>query len=308
MAQIATLTLNPAVDKYTEIDQVVAERKLRCSVPARHPGGGGINVARAAAELGGSVVCFWTCGGAVGQLLKQLLDDEGIDHRPIPVEAMTRENLIVYENTTDRQYRFGMPGAPLTEQEIEQCIQQLKALDPRPEFFVFSGSLPPKVDKGLYAKMIEAVCPPCRVILDTSGDALRLGLKAPVFLIKPNIRELGLLAGRDLENDAQIQAAAKSLIDDGAVQAVVTSLGSGGAFLTTKDEHVHVRAPTVRIRSKVGAGDSFVAGALIGFTQGKSLQDAVRYGVAAGSAAVMTAGSELCRREDVERLFQEMTP
>ncbi len=108
------------------------------------------------------------------------------------------------------------------------------------------------------------------------------------------------------EDDAQIRDVARSLIDQGKIQAVVTSLGSGGAVLTTADEHQHVRAPTVNIRSKVGAGDSTVAGLVFALSQGKPLDEALRFGVAAGSAAVMTGGTELCRREDTERLYREM--
>ena len=118
MPQIATLTLNPAVDKSCEVEQVVAERKLRCDPPNYDPGGGGINVARAIAHLGGEAIAYWTCGGAIGELLRSLLDEEGILNEPIPIRAMTRENMIVFEKSSGQQYRFGLPGATLTEAEI----------------------------------------------------------------------------------------------------------------------------------------------------------------------------------------------
>ncbi len=306
MPSIVTLTLNPAVDKNSEVQQVVAERKLRCEEPEYHPGGGGLNVARAIAELGGDVAAYWTCGGAIGQLLRQLLDDEEVAHTPIEIEAQCRENLIVYERSSELQYRFGMPGAPLKPDEIEACIDMLRAIDPPPDYLVLSGSLPPGVDDALYAKVASAMPSSCRVVLDTSGVPLQHGLDAPIYLVKPNMRELGQLAGQEVKDDSQIRDVACSLIDQAKVEAVVTSLGSGGAVLTTADEHRHVRAPTVSIRSKVGAGDSMVAGLVLALSQGKLLADALRFGVAAGSAAVMTGGTELCRREDAERLFREM--
>ncbi len=306
MPGIVTLTLNPAVDKNSEVHQVVAERKLRCDEPEYHPGGGGLNVARAIAELGGDVAAYWTCGGAIGQLLRQLLDDGQVAHTPIEIEAQSRENLIVYERASGLQYRFGMPGAPLKPHEVQATIDMLRAVDPPPDYLVLSGSLPPGVDDALYAKVAGAMPSSCRVVLDTSGTPLQRGLDAPVYLVKPNMRELGHLAGREVEDDSQIRDVARSLIDEGKVEAVVTSLGSGGAALTTADEHQYVRAPTVSIRSKVGAGDSMVAGLVLALSQGKPLAGALRFGVAAGSAAVMTGGTELCRREDVERLFREM--
>lgn len=306
MTHIITLTLNPAVDKSCSVEQVLPERKLRCGQPEFHPGGGGINVSRAIAVLGGDSVAYWTCGGAIGNLLRQSLADEGLNHHPIEIAAMTRENLIVFEESSCQQFRFGMPGAPLAEEEVQSCLDLLIRINPPPEYIVLSGSLPPAVDQGLYGRIVEAMPDLSRVVLDTSGRALQLGLDAGVYLIKPNLHELGQLAGHLIEHDSDIREVASSLIETGKAQVVVTSLGSGGAVLTTADRHEHIRAPTVKIRSKVGAGDSTLAGIVLALTRGKPISDAVRFGVAAGSAAVMTEGTELCRREDAERLYNEM--
>jgi len=264
-------------------------------------------VARAVAALGGEVTAYWPCGGAIGELLNQLLDEEGVEHYPINIGAMTRENLIVFEESSEQQFRFGLPGATLTDEEIQSVFEILRADDPPPEYLVLSGSLPPEVDESLYAQIAKAMPASCRVILDTSGRPLRLGLESPVFLIKPNMHELEQLADRTIENDAQVREVARWLIDEGKAQVVVTSLGSGGAVLTTSDQHEHIRSPTVKIRSKVGAGDSMVAGIVLALSQGKPLAEAIHYGVAAGAAAVMTEGTELCRRQDTERLYQDMT-
>jgi 6-phosphofructokinase 2 len=306
MPQIVTVTLNPTVDKSSTVEQIVAERKLRCSPPEYDPGGGGINVARAVHKLGGQAAAYWMCGGPIGQLLRQLLEQEAIDQHPIDIRATTRENLIVYEQSSDRQYRFGMPGATLTEDEIQTCIQRLQEIDPAPEYLVLSGSLPPGVAEDTYTRIAAALGNGCRVILDTRGEPLRQALAAPVYLIKPNMHELEQLAGRTIESDQEIFDFAHSLIGQGKVQVVVVSLGSGGVALVTDGQAQRVGAPTVKIRSKVGAGDSTVAGIVLGLVRQMPLDHAVRFGVAAGAAAVMTAGTELCRREDAERLFREM--
>jgi 6-phosphofructokinase 2 len=199
-----------------------------------------------------------------------------------------------------------MPGACLTGDEVQSCLDCLQSLDPPPVYLVLSGSLPPGVDEDLYAQVAEAMGPSCRVVLDTSGPPLKRGLRASIYLIKPNMHELEQLADQPVEDDEQIRKVAISLIAEGKVRVVVTSMGSGGAVVTTADEHVHVRAPTVKIRSKVGAGDSTTAGMVLALCRGAGIVDAARFGVAAGSAAVMTEGTELCRRRDAERLYQAM--
>jgi len=303
MAAVATLTLNPAVDKSTAVDQVVAERKLRCDRPVLEPGGGGINVARVLRELGVAATAHWTEGGATGARLRALLDAIPLDHRPIAIADETREHLIVAERGSGRQFRFGLPGPRLRDVEVEACVARVAALDPATPYLVLSGSLPEGTPDDLYARLAAAAPPRCRVVLDTSGPALAAGLATPVFLVKPNVRELGQLAGAPIEDDRQVVGVARRLIEQRGVEVVVTSLGAGGAMVTTADEHGHVRAPTVRIRSAVGAGDSMVAGIVAALVAGRSLRDAVRTGVAAGAAAVMTEGTQLCRRADVERLY-----
>lgn len=307
MPQIVTLTLNPAVDKISSIPQVVAERKLRCEPPRYDPGGGGLNVARAIQKLGGQATAYWTCGGPLGQLLAERLDAEDVLHRPIPIQAMTRENLIVFEQSTGHQFRFGMPGARLTSDEVERCLRTLRELDPAPDFLVLSGSLPPGAPEDFYARVVRESPAECRVILDTSGPPLHRGIEGGVYLIKPNVRELSDLAGKDLLEDAEIHEVARGLISSGKVQVVVTSLGSAGVVVVTGQHCENIRAPTVKVHSKVGAGDSTVAGIVWGLAQEKDVLDAARLGVAAGSAAVMTEGTELCRQEDVWRLYEEMT-
>lgn len=306
MARIVTLTLNPALDKSSSVEHVVPEKKLRCEEAECYPGGGGLNVARAISQLGGSVTAYWTCGGVIGELLRQLLDQEGIDHIPLSIEEMTRENLIFLERSSGQQYRFCLPGARLTNKEVNDCIQTLQELDPVPEYLVLSGSLPPGVEDDLYARIAAAMPSACRVIIDTHGPPLRKSLRASPYLIKPNIAELEQIVGRSIENDAQIEEASRSLLEQGHVEVVVTSLGSGGAIVTTTKEFRHIRAPTVKIRSKVGAGDSMVGGMVLALSRGEPVLQAARFGVAAGAAAVMTEGTTLCRREDTERLFQEM--
>jgi len=307
MESILTLTMNPAIDTSTIVDNVVPERKLRCTPPVREPGGGGINVSRAIQTLGGTSVALYPAGGPPGQILCNLLDEEKLDHRAIEIGGWTRENLTVYEEATEQQFRFGMPGPTLSEAEWNRCLDALSGFEPLPAYIVASGSLPPGVPRDFYARVAAiARDRDARVIVDASGEALALAVREGVFLIKPNLREFADLAERDVQSEEEQEHVAKELVSRGQSEVVVVSLGAAGALLVSKDGIERLRAPTVPIESKVGAGDSMVSGIVLGLAQGEPLREAVDFGVAAGAAAVMTPGTELCRREDTEKLYERM--
>lgn len=305
MDRVATLTLNPALDVATRIQSVAPEIKLRCGAPGFYPGGGGINVSRAMRFLGGQSSAVFAAGGHNGAMLTQLLTDEGIDNHPVEIAGITRENVVVYEESTGLQYRFTMPGPALSADEWSACLEALFNLNPA--YIVASGSLPPGVPLEIYGEITRYVREyGIRVILDTAGDALNRAIGKGLYLLKPNLRELQRHAGETIREESQIRAAGQRLIAEGLAEVIVVSLGAAGAALITSADCVFLRAPIVPIQSKVGAGDSMVAGIVMGLAQGFELIDAARLGVAAGSAAVMTAGTALCRAEDAWRLYDEV--
>jgi 6-phosphofructokinase 2 len=145
-----------------------------------------------------------------------------------------------------------------------------------------------------------------KVIIDVSGEALKKALAEGVYLIKPNIREFRELVGKDIKEEAQIKAEAREMIGSGRCELLVISLGAAGALMVTEEITERILPPTVPIVSKVGAGDSMVAGIVLSLARGRSPRESVFFGVAAGAAAVMTPGTELCRREDAERLYESI--
>lgn len=307
MKKVVSLTINPAIDVNTSVDNFIAEIKLRCSVPHREPGGGGINVSRAIKKLGGDSVAFYTSGGLTGQMLQDLLDDEDLENMPIQIKDLTRENIIVYEESTTHQYHLCMPGPVLTKSEIKYTLHQITAVDPKPDYIVASGSLPPNTPKNFYAKVAQIGKEMgSKVILDTHGDPLRLALEVGVFLIKPNLNEFSQLAGYEIKAEKQMEEIAKKVIHSDQSEIVVISLGEAGVLWVSNQMCEYIRPPSVIIRSKVGAGDSMTGGIVLKLAQGWAVKDAISYGVAAGTAAVMTPGSELCRLEDTERLYKEL--
>jgi 6-phosphofructokinase 2 len=305
--KIATLTMNPAIDKSSAVNQVVAEWKLRCESPVYEPGGGGINVSRAMGKLGGDSVAFYPAGGLAGQMLIDLLDREGLQHRAMSIAGVTRENFTVLEKSTGRQYRFGMPGPTLQEGEWRRCLEEISPLLPQIDYLVASGRLPPGVPENFYGQLARLAREHnTRLIVDTSGDALRLAVEEGVFMIKPNLREFAELMGRESVHGLEEERLARELVSSGQCEVVVISLGAAGVLAASAEGVERVRAPLVPIKSKVGAGDCTVAGIVLALARGQSWREAVRFGVAAGAAAVMTHGTALCRREDVERLYEQL--
>lgn len=299
--------MNPSIDKSSSVAHVVAERKLYCKPPRFEAGGGGVNVSRAIKKLGGESILLYPAGRITGERLQELLDQEGLNHRPFPIQGVIRESLVILEESTGQQYRFGMPGPEIQKEEWEQFLQELSAIEPSPDYLVASGSLPPGVPADFYAKAARiGKKRGAKTIIDTSGEALEQALMEGVYLIKPNVREFREMVGEDIKEESQIKAEALKMVKSGRCEVLVISLGAAGALMVSEDFAEHILPPTVPIVSKVGAGDSMVAGIVLSIAQGKPLRESILFGVAAGTAAVMTPGTELCRREDAERLFENM--
>ncbi|MDT5221210.1 MAG: 6-phosphofructokinase 2 [Mycobacterium sp.] len=301
---IVTLTMNPALDITTDTDRVIATDKMRCRLSRYDPGGGGINVARIAHALGASVSALFPTGGHTGDKVTDLVADSGVPVQRIKIARSTRESFTVDERTTGQQYRFVLPGPSLTDAEQAECLEKLSAAAASADFVVASGSLPPGVPADFYQR-VARICDErgARLILDTSGAGLR-HITSGVFLLKPSVRELRECFGRALITESEQLAAAHELVDRGCTQFVVVSLGSDGALLATPDGSQRFSSVTVPSGSGVGAGDAMVAGITVGLTRGWQLDKAVRLGIAAGAAMLLTPGTAPCTRVDAERLFE----
>lgn len=307
MTDILTITLNPALDVATSCEQLQPSHKLRCSHAERFPGGGGINVARVVQRLGGDCLALYLAGGSVGDRLQELLQAERVPSHRLFIANETRESFSVLETRTGREYRFVLPGPALTQAEWQGCVDFLAAVEPAPRYVVLSGSLPPALPIDSYAQLARlAQSRGCKVVLDSSGAPTAAALAAGVFLIKPSLRELADITGAQLDNETQWRAAAQSLLHDGRAELVALSLGERGAMLFSADGAWRADALQVNVRSTTGAGDSFLAAMVWALNQDMALPRAFRYGVAAGSAALVHAGTTLCRADDVARLVHQV--
>jgi 6-phosphofructokinase 2 len=307
--RIVTLTLNPALDVSLLVDHVVPTHKLRTNRPRYQPGGGGINVSRVCNRLGESTTAVVPLGGPPGLRMSELLLDEldEAELRIVPIANDTRESLSVRSRSTGEQYRFVLPGPEMTSAELEACLDAVVAAAAGCRTIVMSGSLPPGVDPGFVADLVNRL-PESSVVIDTSGPALVAALASNAYLVKPSARELASIAHRELDTEADIIEAAIEVKAQSSVNVLVVSIGPGGAVVVTDDGPFRLRAPAVKVHSAVGAGDSMVAGIATGLQRNLHLLDAVGLGVAAGTAAVLTDGSDLCARVDVDRLLPLVGP
>ncbi|EKK5268859.1 6-phosphofructokinase II [Cronobacter dublinensis] len=304
MVRIYTLTLAPSLDSATLTPQIYPEGKLRCSAPVFEPGGGGINVARAIVHLGGSATALFPAGGATGEHLVSLLHDEQVAVETISARDWTRQNLHVHVESTGEQYRFVMPGAALTDDELRQLEEKVLAIEPG-AILVISGSLPPGVGVEKLQQLIKAARQKgIRLIVDSSGDALAAALDVgDIELVKPNQKELAALVKRSLDAPDDVRQAALELVQQGKARRVVVSLGPQGALGVDGSDCVQVVPPPMKSQSTVGAGDSMVGAMTLRLAQDAPLLDMVRYGVAAGSAATINQGTRLCSQENTDRIY-----
>jgi 6-phosphofructokinase 2 len=307
VSDIVTLTINPAIDIFVNVEHVEPTRKMRCSAPKRDPGGGGINVARVAHRLGADVTAIYPIGGAIGKLLQRLVEREGISSIVTPSHVETRENFTGFELDSGLQFRFVLPGSALYRAEWEACLDRLAALPSRPKFVVASGSVPPGVPDDFFARVVRhAKRLGAMSVIDTTGAALEAVLEEGVTLIKPNLVELTEFVAAPLAREEDRIAACRKIAADGRAQIVALTLGEQGALLVTADRAWRALPMAIDVVSTVGAGDSFLGGLVASLTAGKPMDEAFRVAVAAASAAVRSPGTELCREADVKRLLPQV--
>ena len=307
MTAIVTITLNPAVDLSTWVEKILPIFKLRCTSPHRNPGGGGINVARVIRRFGADVTAIYPIGGKTGDLLRKLLDAEAVVSQTFPILGETREDFFVGETSTSQHYRFILPGPQLDENEWQACLKLITELQPFPRFVVASGSLPVGLPDNFYARIARiAKDHGARMILDTSGPALAAAVAEGVDLIKPNLREMRELIGSEPSDAGEWEAAARAIVRSGGAEIIALTQGHLGAVLVTRDQVIRAQPLPVTPVSAVGAGDSFLGTLIWRFASGADLAESFRQAVAAGAAALLNPGTELCRPDDVKRLAERV--
>jgi 6-phosphofructokinase 2 len=304
---IVTLTMNPAIDTSVSVKHMMTDHKIRCVKTRRDPGGGGINVARIVKRFGAEPLAIFPMGGPSGHMLVHLVAAEGVRHQSFVIEHDCRANFTANEIDTGAQYRFVLPGPTLGEEEWNAGLGLMTQAAAN-GIAVASGSLPRGVPHDFYARLARnlRVMGGAKLVLDTSGPPLKHALDLGVYLVKPSLSEFSDLVDQGSPDHAACLAAARGLVVNGKAEIVALTLGADGAMLVSRDVALYAKPPPVTVLGTVGAGDSFLGLLVLSITRGLSLPDAFRQAVAAGSAALLSPGTELCKPSDVAQLVPQV--
>ena len=304
---ILTLTLNPALDMSCDVASLVPDQKLRCTEPLLDPGGGGLNVSRAIAILGGESLALVALGGLTGDRLAGLIRKEAVPFLALTAPGETRQSLTVTATDTGQQYRFMLPGPIWSDADQERVFLLLRASARAGAIGVISGSQPPGVPVDFPARLTRSM-PGLNVVLDTSGAALREAVANPIpglYVLRMDGEEAEEIAGVSLHSRAHSADFAASLVARGVAKRVVVARGADGSVMAEAGQRLFVNAAKVTVKSKVGAGDSFVAGFVLALARGQDSAAALAQGSASASAAVMTDATQLCKPADVANLLAQ---
>lgn len=304
---IYTVTLNPALDKTATVPGLTVDSVNRIRDLREDPGGKGINVSKVIAKLGGTSRAVALLGGSVGEKIKAMLAEQGIDVWAFEAMGETRTNLKVVDPELGTHTDINEPGPEAGVAQLDAMLSALVGAIAADDVVVLSGSLPAGAPVGTY----DAWCRACAgagalVFLDADGEALARGLDACPFLAKPNDAELSRLCGHALETEAQVADEARRLVR-GGVGRVVVSMGGAGAVVADGERVLLARSPRVKVGSTVGAGDSVVAALAYAQERGMDLEDAVRLAMATGAANVMQTGTQAAERSLVDELLPRVT-
>lgn len=303
---VGTITLNPSIDQHILVRRLVKDDANRALWVGRYPGGKGINVSKVVVELGGQTHAYALVGGFSGEFLKKLVGDLNIPLTTLSINGETRINTILTDVADHTQTRVSAPGPKAVQKDLDRFLEKLLSVRPKPDFWAFGGSLSTGMPSRTYEKFIRALQrngTPC--ILDTDNEALKFGIRAKPFLIKPNEYEMQRLCGKTLRTREDYLKAAGFLVRTG-IRIVIVSLGARGALFVTEKDSFQVFTPKVAVKSKVGAGDSLIGGFVLGLCRGMSLRKAACLGVAASTSAVMREAPRLCFRQDILPLLKRV--
>mgnify|MGYP001827902900 CR=1 FL=1 len=303
---IYTVTLNPAVDKELVVPAIEMDTVLRSQDINIDYGGKGFNVSRMLDALGSSSVALGFAGGPNGELLRDGLESLGIASDFVWVDDETRTNISIVTEVPSHYIKVNEPGPVISVAAQEALKEKVRTLAQKGDWWVLAGSLPPGLQQTYYADLIEDIQRAgARVVLDTSGEALRWGCSAQPFLAKPNELEMKQLTGLVVDSAAEIASAARAVQASG-IENVVVSLGKEGAMLVNERSVWQAASPRIQERNPIGAGDSMVGGLVWGLSESLSVLEAVRWGIACGSATASMSGTAVGSRQLVEELLPQV--
>lgn len=304
---IYTVTLNPALDRTVVLPELNKDDANRIKKEFRFAGGKGIDVSRVLKELGAVSIAKGFIGGYTGLEIEGRLLNEGVVCSFTKISEETRTNIIIVEENNEHQTTINAKGPEITPMELGLFYNNLKDLEPKPSFAVISGSIPNGINSNFYFQLINLFKEQNTfVVLDADGDAMKSGIKAQPNMIKPNKHEIERLIKRKITSEKELVNESRNLLKRYNIEIIMISAGEEGLYLINKENVLKAEVPKVEVNSAVGAGDSSVAGFLFKFQKNKDLTECLRSAAAAGTACVLTPGTELVKLIDYERIYKQI--
>ncbi|USS40549.1 1-phosphofructokinase [Thermococcus aggregans] len=286
---ILTVAMNPAIDKTLFVEELKLGATNRAVDVSRNIGGKGINVAKNARALGAEVAVVGFIGEKSKHVFEDYLSSLGIKYDFVIIPNVNvRENIKLIETSTGQLTEINERGPDVDHQLFEVLKQKISQYSKQADVTVLSGSLPRGLSASAYKEIITEIRENTRVILDASGEALKQGIEASPFMIKPNLQEFSQLLGRDLKEIDEIVAAAKKLIEEYGISVICVSMGARGSVTITPEAAYYAEPLYIEdVKTPVGAGDALVAGFAYGFEKGLDIADAIKIATATASASLM---------------------
>src|SRR5438105_2782269 len=304
--RIATVTLNPAIDLTVRVDGFQTNTVNRGQTMQFDAGGKGVNVASFLADYGHATAVTGFLGQENADIFEKLFAQKRIDDRFVRMPGRTRIGVKIVDEAKQQTTDINMPGLPPPPEAMNTLLETIERLAASYDWFALSGNLPPGVPATIYATIITQLKRHGKqVVLDTSGEALREGVRAGPTIVKPNVDELHQLTGQKLPDEAAIEQAARQLLGD--IQLVVISMGERGALFVDAATTLIATPPRVEVKSTVGAGDAMVAGLIAGQVQGLSLSDCARLATTFSLGAITRLGSGLPAAEALQMYVDQVS-
>lgn len=303
---IITVTLNPAIDQTIQLERLTLGDTNRVRDSRIDPGGKGINIARVLRELGRESLAAGLAPGSLGRFIEHSLLEQGILCDFVHTRGQTRTNLTLMDESEHETTVLSYRGPVTDPRHITTLYTRLRRYLSPGDWLVVAGSIPPPIEAQEYARLIEFGRERgAHTVLDADADALAAGLTGQPEVVKSNHHEAERLLGRTLESEDDVLWAACEMRKLGAGTAIVTN-SARGAVAVTDEGAWWSTPPAMVVVSAVGAGDALLAGLLFKLADGEPIEAALSYGTAAGSAACLTPGTQLCHRADVDRLLSQV--
>ncbi len=303
---IYTVTLNPALDKEYTVQTLVFDDVMRMDEMRIDYGGKGFNVARMLKSLGKESIALGFVGGYTGKIISQGLEDLGIKTDLTIISGETRTNTSIVDAPKNHYIKINEKGPLVLNDEIESLLEKVNHLARKDDYWVLAGSLPANVPEEIYADITRIVNQAGgHVILDTSGNPLKLGVEAKPSLIKPNQYEINQIFGSNASEPDELINLVDKLHAEG-IRNILVSLGEDGALLSAPEGRWKALPPKIKAQNPIGAGDAMVAGLVWRLDEGDLIEKALPWAIACGTAAANEPGTGMPALSIVEKFKQKV--